>query len=142
MSTSLFKFRGRAFWIHDGVAEIWFSAFADEIRLNFNDVDWLCEISSKIEEALSHAWITAVVDIFDEYANSTDFATLKSIVLAVNARLASLADSDELVKVNSFQATRSFVLPEIEMLSFIFVSPEKVIAPPCVFSLDEGWKVA
>jgi len=142
MSTSLFRFGGRAFWIHDGVAEIWFSAFADEIRLNFADVAWLGEISSKIEETLRHAWVAAVVDIFDEYANSINSSTLKSIVIAVNTRLVLLAESDEVVKVNSFQAARSFVLPEIEMLSFIFFSPEKVVAPPYVFTVDEGWKVA
>ncbi|WP_343642564.1 hypothetical protein [Roseateles sp.] len=142
MSTSLFRFGGRAFWIHGGVAEIWFSAFADEVQLNFDDVVWLGEISSKIEEALRHAWVTAVVDIFDEYANLINFSTLKSIVVAVNARLVLLAEADEVVKANSFQAARSFLLPEIEMLSFIFFSPEKVAAPPRVFTLDEGWKVA
>ena len=144
MATSIVGFRERKFWIHNAVAEVWFSSFAEHVALRTRPESWLLSLRKDVTEALMARWIDGVtMTTFDSYLiDDARIAVFSTVLLAVNQHLSAEADRASTVCVGEFCASRDFLRPEISMLANLFLSPDQVLAPPHVFVRDKGWCVA
>ena len=72
MSTSLMNFRGKSFWIHNAVAEVWFSCLIDNPEIKNSHQIWVNKISHEIEMALDAQWVDGIVmGLFDLHLNAS-----------------------------------------------------------------------
>lgn len=137
-------FKGKSFWIHNAIAEVWFCSFARVANRVTEIPGWLELMLDEIRPALEHSWIDGIaMRVFDEHINSPqrmeDFLPL---LAATNAELLAMAGAQRLVSVEKFDAASEFLIPETQMIEVLFRQPEKLSEPWKIFTIPDGWRVA
>lgn len=143
MSTSLLKFNESGFWIHNSVAELWFSVFCEQAAC-FKDKKWVSDFLNEINLALDAGWIDGIaMAIFDKYLFSqARHHIFLNIVNDTNNFLINQASIDDVISHGRFSASKSFLIPELNMIHNLFFASNEVPDLPHVFVLDQGWVIA
>ena len=143
MSSTLIQYRGKGFWMHNAVAEVWLCALCQQIRNGDVREKWIIDLSDKINAALNAKWIAGVLQ---SDLNSTlvddRLASVSNIFLEIEDRLFSLAKNNSIVKMSIYAASSEFLTPELEMLRTLFFETSLISTPPHIFTLNKGWVIA
>jgi hypothetical protein len=138
------KFKQKAFWIHNAVAEVWFCLLVVALRSEANSPAWLYAMTEELEQALEADWIDGVTSsIFDTHLVSTDRVKLfLPRARSTTEELLLKASENRSVSIGRFNASSSFLIPEMQMVNTLLFRPEEVSEPWKVFTLRDGWRVA
>lgn len=144
MSTSLFVFHDKKFWIHNAVAEVWLSAFVQELILDRSLMQSEKSFVNDITESLDAQWLDGILmSGFETHINDEKkMAAFLPIIQKTNDKLLEQSKSGKTVQVGNSAASTDFLVPEITMLENLFFEREKVPSPPHIFKAGQGWVVA
>lgn len=144
MATSLMKFKGKAFWIRNAVAEVWFCALLTAIKEEKIIPEWVAKMLDEINLALQHAWVDGIVmNAFDTHLNTQEkIDWVMPIALQTNMRLLSEAKTLQVVSIEKFDAASEVLIPEIQMIETLLLRPDEISAPWKSYVLPGGWCIA
>jgi hypothetical protein len=144
MATSLMTFIGKSFWIHNAVAEVWFSSFVRTANRVTEIPVWLQLMLNEITPALEHNWVDGIaMHVFDDHIDSPQrVEDFLSLLLTTNAELLKVAGVQRIVSVDKFDAASEFLIPEIQMIEVLFRQPEQLHEPWKIFTVPDGWRIA
>jgi hypothetical protein len=143
MSTSLVGYADKRFWMHNAVAEVWFSVFAKQVVRRRTTERWLIAFAGEAQNALDARWIDGIATGgFDQYVGEEQRTLFLGVLAAVNKELLDQAAQASVVEVDGFAATSEFLVAELSMLENVFLRPQRVPMPPNVFSPAGGWRPA
>lgn len=137
-------FQGKSFWIHNAVAEVWFSSFVRTASRATEIPAWLQHMLNEIRPALEHSWVDGIaMRVFDDHISSPQRVEyFLPFLLATNAELLEAAKVQRIVSVDKFDAASEFLTPDIQMIEVMFRQPEEMSEPWKIFTIPDGWRIA
>lgn len=129
-------------WLHNAVAEVWIAELIRKMEPERQGSGPLKSLLLEAEAALSHNWLTGVlIDSFERHLqDDTSMARFVLYLMDTQAALlASPADERGVVDCSGRPVSRTFLIPELEMIETLFLHPERVPSPPQRFSTGRGW---
>ncbi|MDM0039165.1 hypothetical protein QTH89_22205 [Variovorax sp. J22G21] len=144
MPSSLMTFRGKSFWMHNAVAEVWFAAFTREVVGEKGAPEWIQSMLDDVAPALEHGWVDGIVmSAFDEHLTSNQrLEAFLPRMARTNSYLRSAAVLGDVVVVGRFCVSKEFLLPQIERLEDLFLRPQVLSEPWEIFTAPAGWRAA
>lgn len=137
-------FKGKSFWIHNAVAEVWFSSLVRTASRATEISGWLQLMLDEIRPALEHSWVDGIVmRVFDDHISSPQRVEyFLPFLLATNTELLEAAKVQRIVSVDKFDAVSEFLIPEVQMIEVMFRQPEEMSEPWKIFTVPDGWRIA
>ena len=144
LPSSLMTFRGKSFWIHNSVAEVWFAAFMREVASEAGTSEWNQSMLDDLAPALEHGWVDGILmGAFDKHLTSDQrLEAFLPRMARTNSYLRSAAVPGDVVVVGRFCASKDYLLPQIERLQDLFLRPQVLSEPWEIFTVPGGWRAA
>ena len=147
MSTEIAKYKDKDFWIHNGIAELWFDVLS-KIVLKDTQIEWLQAYKKNIDDMLECRYFTGLVQ-FDFDINSTEKeGTFRSLIIEVDYYLKQqmiLSEDKKVLRLKidqdqeEYRIRTDMLIPELQRLNDLFFNPAAITVSGQQCAGSEGW---
>lgn len=147
MSTEIAIYKDKSFWIHNGIAELWFEVLS-EIVLRETQIEWLQAYKKEIDDMRKYRYFTGLVQ-FDSTIDSIEKESMfRKLVIEVDYYLKKqmiLSEDKEVLRLTidkeqeEHRIPTDILVPELQRLNDLFFDPAAITVNEQQCAGSDGW---